>query len=216
MNERWVEMLSGIPIQFLMNRWLNHALGVLMAVQMTACESSKGIRPDLEAAPANYIVRNTGYRVTIKGKANGLAMPLRRVVLGVGSGMDGFQSIAISGDGRVEVVNRATPLRYEKISAYIPPAQAAVFLKSPACIHARRLHGSYSLEGIADGTQAFARLDTSVASSFTWMNNSYPEDFQELWTKARELAMGVTTGWTKVAEGLDGQEECRHAADLKR
>ncbi|MDB6137507.1 MAG: hypothetical protein JWO94_579 [Verrucomicrobiaceae bacterium] len=187
-----------------------------MAMQMTACQSMKVIGPDLEVAPNNYIARNSGYRVTVKGKAKNMALPLRRVLLGVGSGMDGFQSIAICDDGRIEVVNRAAPLRYEKISVHIPSAQAAAFLKGPACSHARRLRGSYSLEGIADGGQAFARLETSGASTFTWMNNSYPGDFQELWAQARELVMSVTTGWTKIAEGLDGQEECGHASDLER
>ncbi|MDB6117071.1 MAG: hypothetical protein JWO08_852, partial [Verrucomicrobiaceae bacterium] len=179
-----------------MNRYLYTALVVLTGVLVTAGQNAKVIRPDLEVAPNNYIARNTGNKVTIKGNVNALGLPLRRVLLGVGSGLDGFQSVAISGDGRIEVVSRAVPLRYEKILAHISPAQAADFLKSPACSHARRLRGSYTLEGIADGTQAFACLDGSSASSFTWMNNSFPEDFQELWTEARELAMGVTRGWT--------------------
>ena len=200
-----------------MNRCLHSALVVLMAVQMTACQSA-AIRPALGVATSNFFARDSGGHVTIKGRSPMISLPVRRLVMASGSGAAGFESVSISSDGRIEVVNRVKgrEVGYERFAARIPVDVATAFLASPTCTNARRLLNSYSLDDMADGGQAFLRLDNSSASGFTWMNNCYPDEFVNLWWRGRELVSSINTGWVRVAKNLDGQEEYYHAAGLKR
>lgn len=138
--------------------------------------------------------------------------PLNGVSIGFGSGQAGFESISVSADGVVDVIQHTSTysITYRYLRTNIGEAQAQAFLKHSSCESAASLYQSYSV-GISDGVQGFICIESEQAKGFTYLNNYFPHGFEMLWKQATELLVNLNGArWVEIKSD-DGFSAYRYA-----
>lgn len=182
---------------------------VLTILGLQACTTATPPDIVLDRAPGRLPfpgtkLRSVGTAPVYQGK---LPARLERFVIGQGSGLMGFQSIALDSAGSLEVVWQSQDRKthqYLKSTTRLSPEVAAEWLSKPLLKRFLRMHAYYSA-GLNDGGQGFAMADAGgrviVISHY---DNAYPEPYPAAWTELRKLVYSVPRSAWKVRREKDG------------
>jgi hypothetical protein len=133
-------------------------------------------------------------------------LPPDRLVIGVGSGLMGFETAELCSNGHITVVmslSEEEPL-YAEASSDASISEVRALLNSRNALASQRLMKVYSND-VSDGTQAFLYMKSGSDHHYTWCSNVFPKPLQQVWEDIRALVSEMPLAAWRIRYGIDGQ-----------
>jgi hypothetical protein len=194
---------------------LGYRLGIagLIALSLVSCATRTPVqlslpkvpKGPLPGAPTVIVRRDVPHRTS-------KPLTITRLVIGLGSGLNGFNSVELSSDGQVTVVLDDPILkhRYIKASSVHPLHGVTTLLRSQSVIDCLTLGSSYTT-GLNDGTQGFLCLEDEHGKAFTFCDNAFPPAFRVVWEKIGEFVRRQPNTTWRIKKGISGFTAYRNA-----
>lgn len=159
----------------------------VVGLSLADCSTPNAVVINLPKAPASLLpgIPTTNGRL-LRSEDNERPQRIKRLSIGLGSGLHGFVSVELQADGRVTVVldDPSAAQRFIEVSSAIAAHEARDLLKSDSISACLTLGDQYST-GLHDGTQGFLFVQDQHGTAFTFYDNAFPSAFQKAWDEVK-------------------------------